>query len=109
MILLKLRRSLSVPCFAFMVLFSSCSEKPEAVSLFDGKTLEGWHAIPRIYVPSNEEFDKIPSGKLKDATVQFHREHPDDYMRSKVDNIGVWKVEDGAITGAQVPGTVLGA
>ena len=102
-------RLLTVLFLAFGAFFSGCSEKPEAVSLFDGKSLEGWHAIPRLYVPSNEEFDKIPSGKLKDAVVQFHREHPEAYMRSKVDNLGVWKVEDGAISGGQVPGTVLGA
>ena len=56
-------RLLTVLFLAFGAFFSGCSEKPEAVSLFDGKSLEGWHAIPRLYVPSNEEFDKIIQDK----------------------------------------------
>lgn len=106
--LLNFRKSLTALCFAPLVLFSGCSKKTEPVSLFDGETLEGWHAIPRLYVPQNEEFNQIPSAQLRDATVRFHEESSDAGLREKVGNSGVWEVVDGAIVGSQVPGTVLG-
>ncbi|MEM9159186.1 MAG: DUF1080 domain-containing protein [Verrucomicrobiota bacterium] len=77
-------------------------------SLFDGESLAGWHATPRLYVPNTEEFAKIPSSELLEAVVKEHKEHSNATMREKVDNKGVWKVVDGAIEGGQVPGTVLG-
>lgn len=105
----SIKPSLIIPFLIGITPVSALADKTEAVSLFDGKTLAGWHAIPRLYVPRTEAFNKMPSAQLKDAVVQHHREHPDAFMRSKVDHSGVWKVEDGAISGGQVPGTVLGA
>ena len=82
-------------CVAAGPLFWGCSEKPEAVSLFDGKSLNGWRAISRLYVPGDPEFEDIPSAELRDATVRHHEESSNAVMRAKVENKGVWEVVDG--------------
>ena len=77
-------------------------------SLFDGKTLNGWKRVPRIYV----------QGALKDAsapeaveaaiqkTLEWHRSTDSEAYR----HLGDWKVVDGAIEGGQdPPGSRLGA
>lgn len=58
-------------------------------SLFDGKTLEGWHAIHRLPV------SRHPGGRPPaEGSPQYQKA-----LRSK----GDWRVVDGAITGGQEP------
>lgn len=83
--------SLAVPAG----LLSSC--KVEERILFDGKTLEGWHTAPRVYVPSRERsFDAIPPEALKSAVLDYYQQKEDPRERAKATDHGVWKVEDGA-------------
>ena len=68
----------------------------DLISLFDGKTLKGWHAVPRVPVP---RWPRDPMPKLDAATTDRIRRHT-----------GRWTVEDGAICGCQdPPGSGLGA
>jgi hypothetical protein len=65
-------------------------------SLFDGETLRGWHAVPRITAPQRPG-DPMP--ELDPALAARIRGHS-----------GRWTVEDGAICGRQdPPGSGLGA
>jgi hypothetical protein len=76
--------------------------------LFDGKTLEGWKAIPRINVQgavekaaTTAEVEKAIEGVLAWNRAQNSPAHQ---------HIGDWKVIDGAIVGGQnPPGSRLGA
>lgn len=85
----------------------------ELGEMFDGETLNGWFTIPRVYVPRSEKFDRTPADKLYDAVIK-HYEESDGQInripnRERVRNQGVWKVEEGVVIGAQVPGTIAGA
>jgi len=63
--------------------------------LFDGKTLKGWHAEPRLTVPD--------SPGAKETYRQSER-----YKKASI-GMAKWTVEDGAIIGAQdPPGSGLG-
>ena len=65
-----------IPTILLLITWVSLSvwaKGSEAVQLFDGETLEGWHAVPRLYVPATEEFEKIPSAKLREAVVAYHK------------------------------------
>jgi hypothetical protein len=78
--------------------------------LFDGKTLNGWHTTPRVYVPSREpEFAEIPAEELKAAVIQYYEQMSDPEERAKAREHGVWEVQDGAITGGQTPNSKRGA
>ncbi|GIQ69463.1 DUF1080 domain-containing protein [Xylanibacillus composti] len=57
--------------------------------LFDGKTLRGWHAVPRLPVP------RAPGLPGPDKTSEA-------YQRA-LQTSGAWTVEDGAIVGRQDP------
>jgi len=63
--------------------------------LFDGKTLAGWHPMPRI------QGTKLPKGtKLKNGDSLYER---------SLKNCGRWTVQDGVIIGEQdPPGSGLG-
>lgn len=65
-------------------------------SLFNGRTLEGWHKAPRLPVPA------YPGGPLPQlAPEQAHR---------MSEHLGRWTVEGGTIAGGQEPaGSGLGA
>ena len=82
------RRQFVVGC-ACALPVGTASAQTDWQPLFDGKTLDGWHAIHRLPVP------RIPGGRsaAKDSP-QYLRA-----LRSK----GDWKVVDGAITGGQEP------
>ncbi|MEM0896789.1 MAG: DUF1080 domain-containing protein [Verrucomicrobiota bacterium] len=87
--------------------------RSEPVDMFDGESLDGWFAIPRVYIRKNQQFARIPSNELFDAVIEHYEESdgqingiPD---RERVKNKGVWKVEDGSIIGGQVPETIAGA
>jgi hypothetical protein len=76
--------------------------------LFDGQTLSGWHAEPRLTIPPNDQrFATVPSGQLRQAVHDAFAANPQTARRVK--NRGVWKVEDHAILGGQLPGTEAGA
>ena len=85
----------------------------DPISMFDGKTLNGWTAIPRVYVPKEKKFETIPSDKLFDAVIA-HYEQSDGQTnrvpdRERVKNNGVWKMEEGAVIGGQSPGSIAGS
>jgi hypothetical protein len=61
----------------------------EVVELFDGETLAGWHAVPRLPVPVR------PGGPEPD------RDTPE--YRAAAATTGSWTVVDGAIVGTQDP------
>lgn len=68
----------------------------DAIRLFDGETLQGWHAVPRAPVP---RWPHDPMPLLDPPTTDRIRNHS-----------GRWTVEDGAICGRQdPPGSGLGA
>ncbi|SDT33607.1 protein of unknown function [Friedmanniella luteola] len=63
----------------------------ESIALFDGESLRGWHAVPRLPVP------REPGGPQPDRDT-------DGYRRA-LTSTGDWTVEDGAVVGRQsVPG-----
>jgi hypothetical protein len=59
------------------------------ISIFDGKTLSGWHSAPRLPVPH------APGEPGPDKTSEAYRQ--------VAQTSGKWTVEDGAITGRQDP------
>lgn len=63
------------------------------VSLFDGKTLDGWFSVPRTY---DEMWPGGPT--VQQAYPGFF---PDDYNEQAARHPAVWTVEDGAIVGRQ--------
>ncbi len=66
------------------------------ISLFDGETLRGWHAVPRITAP---RWPSEPLPELDAESAARIRAHT-----------GRWSVEEGAICGRQdPPGSGLGA
>ncbi|MBA4067646.1 MAG: DUF1080 domain-containing protein [Isosphaera sp.] len=79
---------------------------PKPRSLFDGKTLKGWRAAPRLLVPPGK-FEDTPPEKLCAEVEKFYADNPAQAHRVK--NAGVWAVKDGAIVGGQVPDSQLGA
>lgn len=68
----------------------------DAISLFDGETLSGWHAVPRV---TTSRWPRDPMPRLDAATAERIHRHT-----------GRWTVENGAICGRQdPPGSGLGA
>lgn len=64
------------------------------VSLFDGRTLNGWHATPRVYGAM------VPDGPL---ITESHPAFAGDYQDMANAHPARWTVEDGAIVGRQDP------
>ena len=62
--------------------------------LFDGQTLSGWHARPRVYGPL------WPGGPPIHETASWI---PADYNERAQQRPAVWSVQDGAIVGRQDP------
>ena len=77
-------------------------------SLFDGKTLDGWKKVPRIYVHGALKEAKTPEAveaAIK-KVLDWHGSQDSEAHR----HVGDWKVVDGAIVGGQDPsGSRLGA
>ena len=65
--------------------------------------------MPRLSVPKEPRFAKVPAEELFAEVVQWHEQHEQPFMRARVKHTGVWKAEDGAISGGQQPGSRLGA
>ena len=69
---------------------SAKSPPPGFRSLFDGETLTGWKAVPRLPAP------KYPGAPFK-MPLQGQA------LEEAKNNTGMWKVENGAIVGGQDP------
>ncbi|MDR1203484.1 MAG: DUF1080 domain-containing protein [Tannerellaceae bacterium] len=69
-------------------------------AIFDGKTLNGWKAIPRLYIPRDPKFVTIPPEELKAALFKFYEDRND---TERIKHIGKWEVVDGAISGKHDP------
>ena len=84
----------------------------EPIDMFDGKTLNRWNTIPRLYVPSDEKFANMPAEQLFDEVVKFYSENEGGRRipnSERVQNRGVWEINDGAVIGGQVPGSIAGS
>ncbi len=68
-------------------------------SLFDGQTLRGWHAAPRLSVPKNPRFADLAPEELAAAVRKFYEEKDP----GKLAHVGRWEVIDGAIVGGHEP------
>jgi len=76
-------------------------------ALFDGRTLQGWHARPRLAVPKEADFTGIPPDMLTAAVTQWYADRK---QQDKIHHTGHWEVVDGAIIGGQDPAaSLLGA
>jgi len=69
--------------------------------LFDGTTLAGWKAGPRLMVTAGPMFVGLPPEQLKAAVVKWHEERPE--WKPRLDHKGHWEVIDGAIVGRHEP------
>ncbi len=72
-------------------------------SLFDGETLAGWRAIPRLgaHKVLREAGPLLTRENLEERNLVWHRANgtPQEILN----HTGEWKVEDGAIVGGQSP------
>ena len=76
-------------------------------SLFDGQTLKGWKAVPRLQIPGGEKWDTLSAEELKPALVEMMNKT--EAGRKRISHVGRWEVVDGAIIGGQEPaGSGLG-
>jgi Domain of Unknown Function (DUF1080) len=69
--------------------------------LFDGKTLQGWHAVPRLPIPKSLIDERVPSDKLKERVLAWAAENPG--LRQAAAHTGRWGVQDGVLSGGQEP------
>lgn len=74
-----------------------------ARALFDGRTLKGWHAIPRLAIPKEARFATLTPEQLKEAVTQWYEQKNPE----KVRHVGRWEVVDGAIVGGHEPADSL--
>ena len=88
-------------------------KRGEPVDMFDGKTLRGWFTSPRVYVPRTEKFNNMPANRLYDEVIKFYTENDGGKNRisnkERVNNRGVWEVNEGEVIGGQVPGSIAGS
>ncbi len=76
--------------------------------LFDGQSLNGWRAIPRLSIGPVIEAGRVALAELEQKTLAYHRALPE--SQSALRHTGKWSVIDGAIVGGQEPaGSGLGA
>ncbi|MEO7599513.1 MAG: DUF1080 domain-containing protein [Opitutus sp.] len=77
-------------------------------SLFDGKSLSGWRAIPRLEPAPAVAAGLVPLDQVEAQNLEYHRSRPE--SATAIRNTGQWEVVDGAIVGGQKPaGSGLGA
>jgi hypothetical protein len=58
--------------------------------LFDGKTLQGWHAVPRLPIPKFPSNEQVPPDKLKERVLARAEENP--ALRKLAAHTGRWIV-----------------
>jgi hypothetical protein len=80
-------------------------------SLFDGKTLQGWHAVPRLSIPKGVDPAKVPPDQLQAETMAWYEKHSTTPAQlARLHHTGRWEVKDGVLIGGQnPPGSGLGA
>lgn len=89
---------------------AAAAENNQPRKLFDGRTLQGWHAVPRLAVPKAFDAEKtyVPAAELKSRVMAWYEQNPAEHAR--LAHTGLWEVKEGAITGGQnPPGSGLGA
>jgi len=81
---------------------ASCpaAAKPGTRSLFDGKTLNGWTPMPRLYIPRDEQFAEMNPDDVPAAVIEWYKQHGD---QQRAAHTGRWEVVDGAIEGGHDP------
>jgi len=72
--------------------------KQKKRALFDGKTLNGWQALPRIYIP--QQFVDMDRDAIFEKVIEWAKENG---QQEKVAHTGLWEVVDGAIVGGHNP------
>ena len=84
--------------------WSSMAAEPAKPSrpLFDGKTLKGWRAEPRLTIPKDPRFETIPAEELKAAVMKWYEDRGEKET-GKLQHVGRWEVIDGAIVGGHEP------
>jgi hypothetical protein len=76
---------------------------PGSRSLFDGRTLAGWHAVPRAAPEQWARYERLKTGGVEPLPK-------DEALKAVMAQKGRWTVEDGAIVGGQdTPGSGRGA
>ena len=75
--------------------------------LFDGVSLKGWRAIPRIDPGPLLANGDVPPEELEAKTLAYYRARPEG--KEMLEHTGKWEVIDGAIVGGQAPGSRQGA
>jgi hypothetical protein len=72
-------------------------------SLFDGRTLKGWHAVPRATPEQWARYQRLKAGNVEALPK-------DEALKLVMGQSGRWTVEDGALVGGQdQPGSGRGA
>ena len=95
-------RETSLLAFAFVATRISRGAEGEGFrSLFDGKTLHGWHAVPRLPIAKSLIDERVPSDKLKQRVLAWAAEDPG--ARQAAAHTGRWSVKDGVLEGGQEP------
>ena len=76
----------------------------EWIDLFDGESLEGWKAIPRLashQLLRTSEGNALPKDELTRAVEHWNRENGT--PQEAFDHVGEWKIHEGVIVGGQRP------
>ncbi|MEM1295223.1 MAG: DUF1080 domain-containing protein [Verrucomicrobiota bacterium] len=88
-------------------------KRGQPIEMFDGQTLNGWFATPRVYVPRSERFAKMPTAQLYEEVINHYKASDGQTNRvvdrERVNNLGVWEAKNGVITGGQMPGSIAGS
>lgn len=75
--------------------------------LFDGKTLKGWKAVPRLNIPKGKQWNNLSAEELKPALIAAKSKT--EAGKKQIEHVGRWEVIDGVIVGGQKPaGSGLG-
>jgi len=73
-------------------------------SLFDGKTLTGWHAVARIGVPKSISLADTPPDQLRQIVMaDAEKKAVTPAQKARVHHTGHWEAVDGVLTGGREP------
>ena len=76
------------------------SGKQEKLTVFDGKTLNGWQPMPRLYLPRDARFSEMAPDDLCAEVIKWYEQNG---QQERVAHTGRWEVIDGAIVGGHDP------